>query len=426
ILDKINSPQNVIKVAKKGFTFDNSQYDEDMLNQAVSIYIKYAPDDAVNALEDIYKNAYDIRLRGVALFKLSNIAKNPNAAKYKAKFVDSFSGSKYAPELLFELFLDALKANKTPLALKYGKKHLALYKGDDTPLVLYFVALLKKKTADSTYKEQVNKLLEDYTGSYYSYLAYKNLSGKKFPNVSGDKIVYPDEIKFPYQDDKTLSAFFINFANTSDFKPFDDFRINDLLIKSWIEYKKNNKALSSVYARDYIKQSEIPLKRNNPVWQLAYPIYYSKEINYWAQRRGLNPYLILSLIKEESHFNSQIKSEAGAFGLMQLMMPTAQMIAGKSLTTDELTDVNFNIQLGTKYFAYLSDIFSNNEPLCGLSYNSGPNAVKNWIEKSPFLPFDIFVETIPYPETRMYIKKVYGAYWNYLLTWEKIKLHVPL
>ena len=136
----------------------------------------------------------------------------------------------------------------------------------------------------------------------------------------------------------------------------------------------------------------------------------------------MNPYLILALIKEESHFDPNIRSNVGATGLMQIMPTTAEMISGKTYTIEQLQDEDLNISLGTSYFKYLMNEFLDNEPLCVLSYNSGPNAVKRWLDEHKQNSMDILAESIPYFETKNYIKKVYTAYWNYLLTYEKVKI----
>ena len=107
---------------------------------------------------------------------------------------------------------------------------------------------------------------------------------------------------------------------------------------------------------------------------------------------------------------------------MQIMTSTAYMVSGINYKYGDLINEELNIKLGTKYFKYLMDVFSNNEMLCILGYNSGPNAVLRWIKKEGNVPFDILVENIPYGETKNYVKKVYSAYWNYLLTYEKIKI----
>ena len=222
--------------------------------------------------------------------------------------------------------------------------------------VLYFVSCIKKKIHDKTYKDNIKRLLEEYTNTYYAYRAYSKENDKNFMRKRNLPIKTKNlKIGFPYGDNKKVSDFFENFSVLNDLSPYDDFRIQDILIKSWIEYKKGNRALSSVYARDYINSSDVLPDREHTVWKLAYPIYYAELINKYSEINDLNPYLILSLIKEESHFNPSIQSYVGASGLMQIMPSTAHMVSGINYKYGDLINEELNIQLGTKYFKYLMD-----------------------------------------------------------------------
>lgn len=423
-LDKLHSSKNVIKVANKGILLDNSHYDENALSDAVSVFARHYGGRELGAYEYIYNNAKDKRLKAIALYKSSLLLNKNDSIKRKLFLSEKFPDSKYAPYALYDVFIEAYKENKTALALKYAKIHLALYKNKDTtPNVLYFVSCIKKKIHDKTYKDNIKRLLEEYTNTYYAYRAYSKENDKNFMRKRNLPIKTKNlKIGFPYGDNKKVSDFFENFSALNDLSPYDDFRIQDILIKSWIEYKKGNRALSSVYARDYINSSDVLPDREHTVWKLAYPIYYAELINKYSEINDLNPYLILSLIKEESHFNPSIQSYVGASGLMQIMPSTASMLSLRKYSYSDLIDEELNISLGTKYFKYLMDIFSNNEMLCILGYNSGPNALLRWIKKNESASFDILVENIPYGETKNYVKKVYAAYWNYLLTYEKIKI----
>ena len=421
-LDKLNSGKNILKVANKGFSFENSNFDEETLLNTVKIYLKYVP-SPLNSLNEIYKTANDERLKGLALYLSASYLNEEEAARRKIKFAENFPNSKYAQNVLYELVIDSFKNNKTILTLKYGKKYMALYKDkNQSPAVYYYVALLKKKNLDNSYKEIVDKLMAQYPRSYFAYRAYSTLIDKNFSNKRNLKISKNTFIPYPYKEDKKERQFFENLARTGDFKSFEDFRIQDPLILSWVEYKKGNRALSSVLARDYINDLETAPKQGSVAYKLAYPIYYNEEINKEAKKKNLNPYLILALIKEESHFDPNIRSNAGATGLMQIMPTTAEMISGKTYTIEQLQDEDLNIALGTSYFKYLMNEFLDNEPLCVLSYNSGPNAVKKWLFEHKQNSMDVLAESIPYFETKNYIKKVYTAYWNYLLTYEKVKI----
>lgn len=423
--DKLNSSENVINIFKKGVEVQNFDYNEDIFDEIISIYIKHSGSPKLILTDEIYKLAKNENLKMAAFNKNIIYSSGENAYFKRIKFYKKHPNSKFAKDAIYNLFIENLTNGKNQHALKYGKIYLSLYKDKQlTPSVLYFVAILKKNTMDNSYKENIQKLFIEYPNSYYTYLAYSRLPSLNFKNKRTLQITSKTNIEYPYQNNKKAANFYNNFIKYNDFSFLDDFRIKNPVIQSWLEYKRGNRATSSVIAREYIKNSKILPKRENPVWKLAYPIYYRDEINYYSKQKNLNPYLMLSLIKEESHFNPNIVSYVGATGLMQVMPTTAEMMAKKTFSSFELMDEKLNIEIGTDYFSYLMNEFLDNEAYCILSYNSGPNAVKSWLNQSSNIPFEVMVEKIPYRETKNYIKKVYAAYWNYLLTYEDIKFPI--
>ncbi|NNM60149.1 MAG: transglycosylase SLT domain-containing protein [Legionellales bacterium] len=143
---------------------------------------------------------------------------------------------------------------------------------------------------------------------------------------------------------------------------------------------------------------------------LIYPKPYWQEVKTAAAPFNMNPAFIYAIIRQESLFNSQAVSYAGAQGLMQLMPATAGMLAKKNglLPSDaeNLTDPAINIQLGTSYLNRLLSANHNNPALAAAAYNAGPNRVKKWLPKQGSVDFDIWVDSIPYPETRTYVQHV--------------------
>ena len=119
---------------------------------------------------------------------------------------------------------------------------------------------------------------------------------------------------------------------------------------------------------------------------------------------------------------SDAKSSAGARGLMQLMPSTAKLIAKsegiKYSSQNKLLEVDFNIRLGSNYLQWMLDRYDNNRILASAAYNAGPGNVDRWLNKE--LAFDVWIETIPFKETRNYVKNVlaYSAIYNYLLEQE--------
>ena len=151
-------------------------------------------------------------------------------------------------------------------------------------------------------------------------------------------------------------------------------------------------------------------------WRLVYPLNYFPQAQKEALLHGNNPALIISLIKEESYFNPEVQSGAGAMGLMQLMPATASDTAQKNgyqFNTSDLLNPEFNILLGNLYYADLRNSLNNNDILAVASYNGGMGSVQRWLKNFYYSDIDEFVEQIPYEETQNYVKKVFTSYWNY-------------
>jgi len=157
------------------------------------------------------------------------------------------------------------------------------------------------------------------------------------------------------------------------------------------------------------------LKQQMGYWYALYPFPYLEPIEAWSQERQLNPLLVTALIRQESRFMPNITSSAGAKGLMQVMPDTGAWIAKQiKLKEYQLAEPDDNIKLGTWYLDYTHDEYANNSMLAVASYNAGPGAVGSWIAKKGLGDPDQFVESIPYDETRGYVKLVFENYWNYL------------
>jgi soluble lytic murein transglycosylase len=164
---------------------------------------------------------------------------------------------------------------------------------------------------------------------------------------------------------------------------------------------------------DLAKFQEI--KQTADYWQAVYPFPYADLIQKWSAQRGLNPLLVTALIRQESRFESQIRSSAGAAGLMQVMPGTADWIKGQAgLSAYDLNDPNSNIELGTWYLDYTHGEYGDHSLFAVASYNAGPGNVAKWIDRGNFKDADDFVEKIPFPETQGYVRAVLGGYWNYL------------
>jgi soluble lytic murein transglycosylase len=154
-------------------------------------------------------------------------------------------------------------------------------------------------------------------------------------------------------------------------------------------------------------------------WQGLYPFPFQEMINTYSKERQLNPLLVTALIRQESRFEPDIKSTAGAVGLMQ-MLPTTGNWAAEELNVEDyaLENPEDNVKLGTWFLAQTHQAYNNNSLLAVASYNAGQGNLGKWLKGGKPTDPDEFVESIPFDETKDYVKQVFGNYWNYLRLYE--------
>ena len=164
------------------------------------------------------------------------------------------------------------------------------------------------------------------------------------------------------------------------------------------------------------ERSEWEALRKTPVyWYSLFPFPYREDILKYAAQQGINPLLVISVMRKESTFNSQIDSRVGAIGLMQIVPPTATWVAEQIKLKDyTLTNAEDNIKIGTWYLAHNHHRYENNSLLAIASYNAGTGNVNQWLNLYDVNDSDRFVANIPFPETQDYVEGVFGNYWNYL------------
>jgi len=153
------------------------------------------------------------------------------------------------------------------------------------------------------------------------------------------------------------------------------------------------------------------------LWNVAYPTGLLPTIKLQGAK-GVDPYLIAAIIREESQYDVKAVSRVGAIGLMQVMPATANTVAQRvglpAVGREDLFDQETNIRIGVRYVEQLLEQFSGNLVYTIASYNAGPLAVGNWIAQYRGQGQDEFVELIPYQETRQYVKRVLRTYREYV------------
>ena len=144
-------------------------------------------------------------------------------------------------------------------------------------------------------------------------------------------------------------------------------------------------------------------------WRILYPLGFEERIQERSDHWKLDPYLVASLIRQESVFVPRTRSPVGARGLMQVMPATGRALArleGVSYRTSRLYDPGVSIRFGTRYLRQLLDRFAERPELALAGYNAGPHRVRDWTDMDMGIPAEVFIEEIPFTETRNYVKLI--------------------
>jgi len=147
-----------------------------------------------------------------------------------------------------------------------------------------------------------------------------------------------------------------------------------------------------------------------PYWRILFPEPYWSIIKAESAKNNVDPYLVASLIRQESEFNPSVISYANAWGLMQLLPSVGRSLAKqegmKNFQTFQLLDPETNIRLGTRYLKQTLDKFNGVAEYALAAYNAGDSRVQDWQASGPYSGMDEFVESIPFTQTREYVQAI--------------------
>ena len=141
-----------------------------------------------------------------------------------------------------------------------------------------------------------------------------------------------------------------------------------------------------------------------------YPVVYKSEVEAVAKKYQVRPTWVWALMRQESHFNLRAESYVGAMGLMQVMPPTAKFIAGRYKIPYKgpmsLYNADTNINIGIANLNFISNLFDGNIALATASYNAGQGNVAKWLPNHVTMRATDWIETVPFAETRTYLRHV--------------------
>lgn len=192
-------------------------------------------------------------------------------------------------------------------------------------------------------------------------------------------------------------------------KNIKDRKNADLLAQFYLEQQFYYRALSLQQRIGPIPKTTTNLKSDSIFWSSLYPRTYKDDVTQFSDKRKIDSYLVWSIMRAETQYKSDAISPVGAVGLMQFMPYTAEKIAkmlNEKSQTQELFKPQKSIEYGTAYLKKLSLELDYQKPLVAAAYNGGPHRVKQWLKNLGQMDYDIFIEHIPFAETRTYTKRV--------------------
>jgi soluble lytic murein transglycosylase len=267
------------------------------------------------------------------------------------------------------------------------------------------------------------ELIRQYPYSYFAYRA-REIQGVKatgpanvengvvFPNLDAQlasvtdprlasvrELAYLGLMRDATREMKSLAAAYSDNLGVQ-------FLLADLYVQGGEPFKANG-VLQRRF-RTFVRHGGTDIPRR--FWEILFPLNYWDSIRSEAERRQVDPYLLASIIRQESGFEPTTVSNAGAVGIMQIMPAEAVSIATQAglaaPTRQQLFDPHVNIAIGAAEYAQKLAAMNGNPTLAIAAYNAGETAVNRWLGSTPIDDIDVFVESIPYAETRLYVKTV--------------------
>ncbi|HXH50735.1 MAG TPA: transglycosylase SLT domain-containing protein [Terriglobia bacterium] len=421
------------------------ELDAERLATLVDAYARIEDDTAVaRTLNKLRADHFNSHWHTVALLRAANYFMYRGewdiAPLYYRTLQDAFPKTPQASEASWRSAWISCLTGKSGEAGKALRDHIQKYPGSShVPAALYFLGRLAEDGQPAEARALYQFLMTRYRHGYYALQASNRLPLlKKRPveqTVSGDgylfslrelagKIPSADPPGFgacpPSNSAENLSGF-----NTLKALHLDDLAKQDLqarlarhpdspaLIIAFSKFEaeqgRTERALhlTKRITPDYYSQQFSELPRE--VWQLLFPMAHITVIRRYAAINHLDPYLVMALIRQESGFNPRATSTSDARGLMQVVASTVTH-SKRYLNSvgRRLYEPAYNVRFGCAFLSRLIKRYNGNTAAALAAYNAGPTAVDQWLSQRKYRDQQEFVESIPFPETRVYLKAVFA------------------
>ncbi|HVS31995.1 MAG TPA: transglycosylase SLT domain-containing protein [Thermoanaerobaculia bacterium] len=322
-------------------------------------------------------------------------------------------------------------------ALRVFQRYIGTYPdGDYRTNSLFWSAKIHEKRGNIALRDaRLRQILAEYPYNYYAYRSRE---------ILGEPTVAPAGIAggavFPDLDAELAKVTGVRIDAVRELMTVDLLRDASREMKMLVAEHPDNPGAAFMLADIYVQAGE-PFKANGILqrrfrqfvrhggenvpgrfWQILYPLAYWDSIRGEAERRSLDPYLLAAIIRQESGFEPTTVSNAGAVGLMQIMPQEAARIASlagiEGITRERLFDPQENIAVGAAEYTQKLASMKGHPVLALAAYNAGQEPVGRWLARTGIDDLDLFVESIPYAETRLYVKTVTRNRYEYRRIYE--------
>jgi soluble lytic murein transglycosylase len=402
-------------------------------------------------LESLEKNWPRSKWLEEVLFSLGNhfLVKRDliEATKAYEKLVSCFPSGKHAQDAHWRVAWQQYRLGNYQAAADFFLNHLKRFNGSgNSAAALYWYArsldnLNRREEAQLVYRTMVHR----FSHSYYGQLSQERLNHRaNLPASANPPNPLVEEILARFQMPKMP-----RFVQGSEpwlqmsmdawprVKELVSIQLFELAAREILEGKEPGETPQAMFqaARLFyqgrsFQQAILTMRRAIPdskelplavlpaeAWQILFPVHYLEQVVQETKRNSLDPYLVLPLILQESAFNPRALSRANAHGLMQVVPATGRLVARqlrlRRPSPAQMFDPSLNLRLGSAFFASLLREFDGAEEKALASYNAGPDRVRAWAAEGKYADAAEFIESIPFSETRSYVKIILRDRWFY-------------
>lgn len=352
----------------------------------------------------------------------------PRAVTYYSDLAERFPQNANAAAAHWRAGWWSYRQGLYPQAARIFEEQIKQYPGaKETVSALYWRARLYEQQdhKPSMAAAHYRKLISVYSHYFYAQMARERLvalgdaAPVTVPHLDEyvPAVIPKLDATFPAGDPHLVKAHLLVNAGLSEYVPQEIAAAPDSASWSGIAEAQIYASYGETFRALRVLKRALPYAASAPIksvplayWRILFPEDHWETIKAESAKNGLDPYLVASLIRQESEFNPSAISHANAYGLMQLLPSVGKQLAREeglgSIETRQLLDPVLNIRLGTRYLRQTLDKFGRVPEYALAAYNAGDNRVADWQAAGPYNGVDEFVESIPFTETRDYVQAI--------------------